>query len=101
MSKCYHPEPADVSDVLLPEFLTPLIDKIARNTHEIWAYNRQQESPPWIYGPKRDDILKQTPCMVPYEELPDSEKLYDIETSVNMLKLIIKLGYTITKAEET
>lgn len=100
MSKHYRPEPMDVSDVRLPESLMPLIDRIARNTHEIWAYNRQQESPPWVYGQKRDDILKRTPCMVPYEELPDSEKLYDIELSVNVLKLIIKLGYNITKAEE-
>ena len=44
----------------------------------------------------RDDANKLTPCMVEYDELPESEKEYDRNTSLETIKLILKLGYTIT-----
>lgn len=31
----------------------------------------------WTYGPERNDTLKQHLCLMPYEELPESEKQYD------------------------
>lgn len=49
---------------------------------------------------KRDDVLKQHPCLVPYEELPEEEKVYDRNSSVETLKLIMKLGFKISKDEE-
>ena len=49
------------------------------------------------YGPQRDDTLKTHPCLIPYEELPDSEKEYDRNTSIGTLKLILKLGFKIRK----
>ena len=52
------------------------------------------------YGKKRDDVLKQHPCLVPYEELPEEEKVYDRNSSVETLKLIMKLGFKISKDEE-
>lgn len=54
----------------------------------------------WTYGKKRDDVLKQHPCLVPYEELPEEEKVYDRNSSVETLKLIMKLGFKISKDEE-
>lgn len=47
----------------------------------------------WTYGEQRNDELKTHPCLVPYEELPDSEKEYDRNTSIGTLKLIMKLGF--------
>lgn len=41
-------------------------------------------------------ILKKTnPTLVPYDELPESEKEYDRNTALETLKLIVKLGYEI------
>ena len=51
----------------------------------------------WTYGPVRNDDKKQTPCMVAYEDLPDSEKEYDRATSQETLKLILKSGFAISK----
>ena len=51
----------------------------------------------WTYGAERNDALKHHPCLVPYEELPESEKEYDRNTSVETLKLILKLGFKIDK----
>ena len=89
----YVPKPIDTSDVKLPEDLLLLTEKIAENVHEVWAAGRISEG--WTYGEKKDVEKKKTPLLVPYGELPESEKDYDRNTAIGTLKLIVKLGYTI------
>lgn len=91
----YVPQPIDTSDIQLPEELEALVEKMAKNVHEVWAETRIKQG--WTYGPERDDKLKKHPCLIPYEELPEEEKEYDRGTSVGTLKLILKLGFRITK----
>lgn len=91
--KDYTPAPIDTSDVELPEPLIALGEELARNVHEVWARARYQDG--WKYGPQRDDELKTHPCLVPYEELDEEAKEYDRNTSLQTLKLIVKLGFTI------
>lgn len=93
--KTYNPKPLDTSDVNLPVELADLIEKMAENVHEVWAQNRINQG--WSYGIERNDELKQHPCLVPYNQLPESEKEYDRDTSVETLKLILTLGFKITK----
>lgn len=95
MKKSYVPQPMDTSDVRLPEELSELIEQMAKNVHEVWAQSRISQG--WTYGPERDDVLKHHPCLVPYEELPEEEKAYDRDTSLETLKLITKLGFSISK----
>lgn len=90
----YKPSPIDTENVRLPESLTSLVETMAKNVHEVWAYNRMQEG--WSYGKDRNDAKKTHPCLVPYDELPETEKDYDRETAVSTLKLIIKLGFNIS-----
>ena len=52
----------------------------------------------WSYGEKRNDELKQHPCLVAYEELPEEEKVYDRRSSEETLKVILKSGFKIVKA---
>ena len=89
----YIPQPIDTSDVKLPKELETLVDQMAKNVHEVWAQTRISQG--WTYGAERNDTLKHHPCLVPYEELPESEKEYDRNTSVETLKLILKLGFKI------
>ena len=91
----YTPHPIDTSDVQLPEELNALAELIAENVHEVYAAGRIAEG--WTYGPERNDALKQNPTLVPYSELPESEKEYDRNTAQETLKLITKLGFRITK----
>ncbi len=91
----YIPHPIDTGDVALPEPLLALSERIAENVHDVWARGRMAEG--WRYGERRDDRLKTTPMLVPYAELPDSEREYDRRTALETLKLIIKLGFTIEK----
>lgn len=89
----YIPNPIDTSDILLPEELNPLLNAMAKNVHEVWALERMNQG--WTYGEKRDDTLKHHPCLIAYEDLPEEEKVYDLNTSVETLKLILKLGFKI------
>lgn len=91
----YDPKPVDTSDVELDSEILDLCELIAKNTHDVWALGRINEG--WTYGDHRDDAEKKHPCLLPYEKLSDSEKEYDRNTSLETLKLIIKLGYKISK----
>ena len=91
----YIPQPIDTSDVELPEELKPLVEEMAKNVHEVWAETRIKQG--WTYGEQRNDELKTHPCLVPYEDLPEEEKVYDRNTSIDTLKFILKEGFTISK----
>lgn len=95
--KTYIPHPIDTYGIELPEDLSVLAEEIARNVHEVYVSNRLNEG--WSYGPKRDDSKKENPTMVPYDELPESEKDYDRATSQETIKLILKLGFEIKKKQ--
>ncbi len=90
----YTPQIADTSKVVLPEQLMLLAEQMAENVHEIWAATRIEQG--WTYGPERNDALKQHPCLVPYSELPESEKVYDRNTSIETLKFILAKGWKIS-----
>lgn len=98
MDKTYIPNPIDTSDVTLSPELVKLANLLSANVHNVWAVGRIQEG--WTYGPQRDDTKKETPCMVPFEELSDNEKAYDLNTAFETLKVLVKLGYTITPPQE-
>ncbi len=91
----YKPEPIDTKDIVLDKSLMELTEKIAENVHDVWAQGRINQG--WKYGPVRDDEKKETPCLVPYSQLPEHEKEYDRSTAFETLRLIIKLGYKIEK----
>lgn len=91
----YIPQPIDTNDILLPEELDLLVEQMAKNVHEVWALSRINQG--WKYGNTRDDIKKEHPCLIPYEELPEEEKAYDRDTALSTLKLIKKLGFNISK----
>lgn len=95
MKKNYVPQPMDTSDIRLPEELDGLIEQMAKNVHEVWAQSRMDQG--WVFGEERSDSLKQHPCLIPYEELPEVEKQYDRDTALGTLKLISKLGFKITR----
>ena len=93
----YTPNPVNTDDVTLSEDLLALTELIAANVHDVWAAGRIKEG--WTYGGTKDTEKKTTPCLVPYNELPESEKEYDRNTAFETLKLITKLGYEIKKKD--
>ncbi|SKA77172.1 RyR domain-containing protein [Thiothrix eikelboomii] len=95
----YQPEPIDTSKVILPKVLEELLELLSYNTHEVWAQHRLQEG--WVYGEERDDKNKRHPCLIPYEDLSETEKAYDRNTAREVLKVIMALGFKIEKTKDS
>ena len=95
MKMKYIPQPLDTGSIELSADLLEAIELLAKNTHEVWA--RERLSKGWKYGVERNDERKEHPCLVPYEELPESEKEYDRNTVMEALKVTEMLGFRIEK----
>jgi len=91
----YEPKPVDTSRVRLTDSLLELTELLAENTHEVWAKQRLQDG--WTYGPEREDEGKHHPCLVPYDQLPESEKEYDRNTALETLRVIAALGFRLDR----
>lgn len=89
----YIPHPIDPDGAALPPELLAEMETIARNVHETWSVGRMQEG--WTYGPEKDEARKKTPMLVPYEDLPDSERDFDRNTALATLRAVVSLGFTI------
>ncbi|MBN2557630.1 MAG: Ryanodine receptor Ryr [Clostridia bacterium] len=89
----YHPEPIDTSGITLPEELSEILEVLSENMHEIWAKARIEDG--WSHGPRRSDKQLHSQLLVPYEDLPESEKKYDRAIVENLLKTLFKLGFDI------
>ena len=95
----YIPSPIDTSEIELEPGLLALAEQLAQNAHDIWAKERMAQG--WQYGSSRQDKDKLHPCLVPYEDLPESEKVYDRNTALETLKAVCALGYTISPCPDT
>lgn len=93
--KVYVPEPLNLEEVVLPEEVLALSERIAKNVHDVWAEKRMKEG--WTYGEKRNDAEKKHPCLVEYGDLPEEEKEYDRNTALSSLKMVYALGFEIIK----
>jgi ryanodine receptor 2 len=91
----YVPRPIDTSAVALPPEIVALTERLAEHAHDVWARERLAQG--WTYGPRRDDALKQHPCLVAYADLPESEKVHDRNTAMQTLKAITALGFRISR----
>jgi hypothetical protein len=91
----YIPKPISSSEIRLEADIVELTEKLAENVHDIWALQRIADG--WVYGEERDEMKKTHPCLKPYVDLPEAEKMYDRNTAMETIKAIIALGYSIQK----
>ena len=89
----YRPAPIETSGISLPPALAALTERLAENAHDLWAAQRLADG--WTFGAQRDDAAKKHPCLIPYAELPESEKTYDRQTAMGTVKAMLALGYRI------
>ena len=78
-----------------PPISKELLEQVSEQVHISWMKKRMQEV--WTYGKERKDIKKTTPCIVPYNELPEDEKEYDRETVRTVVNALLELGYSISR----
>lgn len=93
------PEPIRTERVVLDDHIEQLVDMLAEGSHLEWCASKREAG--WTYGEKRDNDKKIHPDLVPFDELGDGGKDYNRQHSRDLLKVIIALGYTITKAVDT
>jgi ryanodine receptor 2 len=93
----YEPDPIYTSKSVVTPDIVELTELLAKNSHDVWAQQRIKDG--WKFGAKRDDAKKEHPCLVPYEDLPESEKQYDRNAAMETLKAIIALGYRVERAD--
>ncbi|HYG57933.1 MAG TPA: RyR domain-containing protein [Symbiobacteriaceae bacterium] len=91
----YDPKPVDTTGVKLSSELLELTELLARNAHDVWARQRMSEG--WRYGLQRNDQVRENPCLVPYEDLPESEKEYDRKAAMETIKTLVALGYRLER----
>ena len=91
----YIPQPIDTKAITLDPGLQELTEKLAENAHDNWSLMRLRDG--WRYGPARNDIDKQHPNLVSYDELSEADKDLDRGTAMETIKAILALGYEIKK----
>ena len=91
----YSPEPIDTTGIALTDGQAALVEKLAAHVHDVWAAQRIADG--WRFGKARDDISKSHPCLVPYDELPETEKTYDRVMVEQVIKAAVALGYRIDR----
>lgn len=94
----YTPNPIDLTAIKIDEVPEEDIERIARNIHETWAKQRVAQG--WEYGERYANAPKTHPCLVEYEDLPESEREMDRATVTQTIKMLRWLGYTIEKQED-
>jgi len=85
--------PFDASHTALSKEISELGEVLARNAHESWVKLRLAHG--WSLRPDRNDSRKEHPGLVPFDELPESEKEYARQTALETIKTLLALGYTI------
>ncbi|KAF0686572.1 Aste57867_21632 [Aphanomyces stellatus] len=88
----YVPSPTDTSSVRLPNSIARLSEFLAQNAHEVWSEARIAQG--WKWGVHRDNDKQLHPDLLAYSQLSDGAKQYDRDTSIETLKIIQALGYS-------
>ena len=74
----YKPAPLDLSAIELTSKMEELVDRLAENTHNVWA--RERISQGWTYGLNEDSEKRRSPHLVSYKDVDEVKKYVVILT---------------------
>ena len=97
MANEYYPRPLLVDHVQLDDQLLELVERLAEHTHDVWAVQRMRDG--WTYGVQRSDDAKLHPCLVPYSQLPETEKEYDRNVVIGTIRAVLALGFVLSRTD--
>jgi len=90
-------KPEERETIPLNGEMEALAEEISEEIHNAWARKRIADG--WTWGLCRSDEKKETPCLVAYNRLPESEKAYDRAVARCALQALLGRGYEIRKTE--
>ncbi len=99
----YIPHPMDISGVTLPSDLMELTELLAENLHDEWAVKKLHDNPHIKYAPldeKGNEVPGCNHFLLPYSQLSDNDKKYDIDNAHRTIKLLKRLGYRIVNMKQ-
>lgn len=74
------------------------VELLAEREHERWVHQRLRDG--WVYGDVKDAEKKQSPYLVPYEELSEEIKDRDREAVCNIPALLARAGLCVARKDE-
>mmetsp|Transcript_41463 Transcript_41463/g.66631 ORF Transcript_41463/g.66631 Transcript_41463/m.66631 type:complete len:1976 (+) Transcript_41463:29-5956(+) len=92
------PNPLNTDRAFLNAGLVKLATELARNTHNVWAKAKVENG--WTYAKTRDDTNKKHSDLLPYDDLTEGSQQYNLDVSVETLKVVISLGYSIEQEDK-
>jgi hypothetical protein len=72
------------------------VERLAELEHERWVSDKERAG--FTYGPERDDSARMHPSLVPYAELPESEKDKDRTAVRDLPRMLADAGFAIERA---
>jgi hypothetical protein len=89
--------PADAPIVVLDPG-DPRVEFLARREHERWLRRRQKAG--WRYGPRRDDVRKLHPSVLPWDELPEEVRDVDRRQILGLPAIVAAAGLTMARLDD-
>lgn len=88
----YKPQPLDTHEIELAETIQPLIESLARNTHNVWAKEKIKRG--WTFGLSEfvDSGQKRSPHLVPYDQVDDRIKEANREAAAENIRVLQLFG---------
>ncbi|MGH0127655.1 UNVERIFIED_CONTAM: hypothetical protein FKN15_071810 [Acipenser sinensis] len=94
----FNPQPADTSNVNVPEKLDYFINKYAEHSHEKWSMDKFANG--WVYGEPLCEATKVHPLLKPYKLLLEKEKEVYRWPIKESLKTMLAWGWSIERTRE-
>ncbi|XP_051788410.1 ryanodine receptor 1-like isoform X7 [Erpetoichthys calabaricus] len=98
MSNGYKPAPLDLSHVKLTPAQNTLVDRLAENSHNVWARDRVRQG--WTYSIVQDILNKRNPRLVPYNLLDERTKKTNRDSLCEAVRTLIGYGYNIEPPDQ-
>uniref|UniRef100_A0A0N5AR96 Ryanodine receptor n=1 Tax=Syphacia muris TaxID=451379 RepID=A0A0N5AR96_9BILA len=91
-SNGYKPQPLDAHEIVLGDEVLPLIDALAKNTHNVWAKEKIRRG--WTFGLNEyvDAMQKRSPHLVPYEQVDPLIKEANRQSATEFIKALQLFG---------
>ncbi|MEC4685416.1 MAG: RyR domain-containing protein [Nitrospirota bacterium] len=74
------------------------LERLAEAAHKVWMEGKLRDG--WKYGPETDKARKIHNCLVPYDQLSESDKESDRDMIRGIQEILKAAGYKMVKADK-